>query len=144
MPITHSLSSLKALIVDDHFLTRDVLRDILQDCNVTQIHTAPDGPEAIDRIQTAYDAGRPYDIVFLDWNIPTISGFDVLTHFRAKPEYANTAFVMFTAESEQQNIVKAIKAGATSYITKPASTSELSRKLSDILHWLQSQPSRKG
>ena len=74
------------------------------------MQTAADGNEAIDLVQKARDAGQSYDIVFLDWNMPTISGLEVLTYFRAKTEYADTAFVMLTAESEQQNIMKAIKA----------------------------------
>jgi two-component system chemotaxis response regulator CheY len=61
----------------------------------------------------------------------------VLSYFRAKAEYATTAFVMLTAESEQQNIMKAIKAGATSYIVKPVSPSDLSKKLAEIFEWIK-------
>ncbi len=131
------LANLKVLIADDHFLIRQFVRNTLQDSKITNIQTAADGNEAIDLVQKAYDVNQPYDVVFLDWNMPTISGLEVLSYFRAKPEYMNTAFVMLTAESEQQNIMKAIKAGATSYIIKPISPSDLGKKLSEIHEWIK-------
>jgi len=131
------LANLKILIADDHFLIRQFVRNTLQESKITNIQTAADGNEAIDLVQKAQDIAQPYNIVFLDWNMPTISGLEVLSYFRAKPEYSSTAFVMLTAESEQQNIMKAIKAGATSYIVKPVSPTDLSKKLFEIYEWIK-------
>ena len=131
------LAQLKILIADDHFLVRQFVRNTLQEAKITNIQTAADGNEAIDLIQKAMDVKQPYDIVFLDWNMPTISGLEVLNYFRTRAEYAKTAFVMLTAESEQQNIMKAIKAGATSYIIKPVSPGDLSKKLFEIHEWIK-------
>ncbi|MER2520395.1 MAG: response regulator [Bdellovibrionales bacterium] len=135
--MSSQLANLKVLIADDHFLIRQFVRNTLQDSKVTNVQTAADGNEAIDLVQKAHECNQPYDIVFLDWNMPTISGIEVLNYFRARPEYAGTAFVMLTAESEQQNIMKAIKAGATSYIIKPVSPSDLSKKLFEIHEWIK-------
>jgi two-component system chemotaxis response regulator CheY len=135
--VSSQLANLKVLVADDHFLIRQFVRNTLQDSRITNVQTAADGNEAIDLVQKAYDAGQPYDVVFLDWNMPTISGLEVLSYFRAKSEYTATAFVMLTAESEQQNIMKAIKAGATSYIVKPVSPSDLSKKLIEIFEWIK-------
>lgn len=131
------LTLLKILIADDHFLVRQFVRNTLQESKITNIQTAADGNEAIDLVQKAHDINQPFDIVFLDWNMPTVSGLEVLNYFRARPEYADTAFVMLTAESEQQNIMKAIKAGATSYIIKPVSPGDLSKKLFEIHEWIK-------
>jgi len=131
------LAQLKVLIADDHFLIRQFVRNTLQEAKITNIQTAADGNEAIDLIQKARDTKQSYDVVLLDWNMPTISGLEVLSYFRAKPEYADTAFVMLTAESEQQNIMKAIKAGATSYIIKPVSPADLGKKMFEINEWLK-------
>ncbi len=131
------LAQLKILIADDHFLVRQFVRNTLQEAKITNIQTAADGNEAIDLIQKAQESDQRYDIVFLDWNMPTISGLEVLNYFRTRPEYSETAFVMLTAESEQQNIMKAIKAGATSYIIKPVSPSDLSKKLFEIHEWVK-------
>jgi two-component system, chemotaxis family, chemotaxis protein CheY len=131
------LSELKVLIADDHFLVRQFVRNTLQESKISNIQTAADGNEAIDLIQKAREAKQPYDVVFLDWNMPTVSGLEVLNYFRARSEYADTAFVMLTAESEQQNIMKAIKAGATSYIIKPVSPADLGKKLMEIHEWIK-------
>ena len=131
------LAELKILIADDHFLVRQFVRNTLQESKITDIQTAADGNEAIEMIQKAKEGGHPYDVVFLDWNMPTISGLEVLNYFRPRSDYSDTAFVMLTAESEQQNIMKAIKAGATSYIIKPVSPSDLSKKLLEIHEWIK-------
>ena len=133
----NQLSQLKILIADDHFLVRQFVRNTLQEAKVSNIQTAADGNEAIDMVQKAKEVNQPYDIVFLDWNMPTVSGIEVLNYFRGQPDYAETAFVMLTAESEQQNIMKAIKAGATSYIIKPVSPADLSKKLVEIYQWIE-------
>ena len=131
------LESLRVLVADDHFLIRQFVRNTLKESKIENVQTAADGSEAIDLVQKARLANQSYDVVFLDWNMPTISGLEVLSYFRAKPEYADTAFVMLTAESEQQNIMKAIKAGATSYIVKPVSPADLGKKLFEINEWLK-------
>ena len=131
------LASLKVLVADDHFLIRQFVRNTLQEAKIVNVATASDGNEAIELIQKAKDEKAAFDIVFLDWNMPTISGLEVLSFFRAKADFADTAFVMLTAESEQQNIMKAIKAGATSYIIKPVSPGDLSKKLFEINEWLK-------
>ena len=131
------LANLKILVVDDHFLVRQFVTNTLKEANVQSVMTANDGNEAIDLVQKSHDEGAPFDIVLLDWNMPTVSGIEVLSYFRVKPEYATTAFVMLTAESEQQNIMKAIKAGATSYIVKPVSAADLSKKLFEVNEWLK-------
>ncbi|MCL2474343.1 MAG: response regulator [Alphaproteobacteria bacterium] len=133
----NQLNTLKILIADDHFLIRQFVTNALMELKIENVQGANDGNEAIDMIQRAKQEGAPYDVVFLDWNMPTILGIEVLSYFRAKPEYADTAFVMLTAESEQQNIMKAIKAGATSYIVKPVSAPDLGKKIFEINEWLK-------
>lgn len=138
------LANLKVLVADDHFLIRQFVRNTLKESKIENVQTAADGNETIELVQKAKGVNEPYDIVFLDWNMPTISGLEVLSYFRAKPEYSDTAFVMLTAESEQQNIMKAIKAGATSYIVKPVSPADLGKKLFEINEWLKRKRQAAG
>jgi two-component system chemotaxis response regulator CheY len=133
------LPSLKVLIADDHFLIRQFVRRALTDAGMLNVDLANDGSEAMDFINKADDDNSVYDVLFLDWNMPVLSGGDVLSNVRNKKNYNNSAVVMFTAESEKQNIMKAIKMGATSYILKPISPSELSRKLREIVEWIESR-----
>ena len=74
--LTNQMSDLKVLIVDDHFLIRQFVRNTLQDTKIGDVQTAADGNEAIDLIQKAQNINQPYDVVFLDWNMPTVSGLE--------------------------------------------------------------------
>ncbi len=128
---------LKILIADDHFLIRQFVKRTLMDSGMENVEMVNDGNEAVDAINVSIEKKDLYDIVFLDWNMPVMAGIDVLAYIRAKPEYQNSAVVMFTAESEKQNIMKAIKMGATSYILKPIAPMELNKKIREIMDWLQ-------
>lgn len=128
---------MKVLVVDDHFLIRQIVCNTLHEAKISNIQTTGDGHEAIELVNKAREAGQPYDIVFLDWNMPTITGLEVLNYFRAKPEYADTAFIMLTVESDQDKVITAIKAGATAYIIKPVSQIVLGKKLAEIYEWLK-------
>ena len=129
--------SLRILLADDHFLIRQFVRRTLTDMGITEIDTVNDGNEAVDAISRSVAEDKIYDIVFLDWNMPNLSGIDVLAYVRSKPQYQNSAVVMFTAESEKNNIMKAIKMGATSYILKPISPADLNKKVMEIMDWIE-------
>ncbi|MBY0428906.1 MAG: response regulator [Alphaproteobacteria bacterium] len=129
----------KILIADDHFLIRQFVKRTLVDSGIENIDLVNDGNEAIDFINASIEKKDLYDIVFLDWNMPILSGIDVLSYIRTKSQYQNAAIVMFTAESEKQNIMKAIKMGATSYILKPIAPMELNKKIREIMDWLASR-----
>jgi len=129
----------KILIADDHFLIRQFVKRTLVDSGFQNIDLANDGTEAVEAITTSLANKNLYDIIFLDWNMPQMSGIDVLAYIRTKPQYQNTAIVMFTAESEKQNIMKAIKMGATSYILKPIAPIELNKKIREVMDWLKNR-----
>jgi two-component system, chemotaxis family, chemotaxis protein CheY len=135
--MVNQLTDMRVLVADDHFLIRQVVSNTLQEAKISNVQMTGDGHEAIELVKKARDAGQPYNIVFLDWNMPTVSGLEVLNYFRAKQEYADTAFVMLTVESDQDKVMTAIKAGATSYIVKPVSQAHLGRKLAEIYEWIK-------
>lgn len=139
-----SSSSPRILIADDHFLIRQFVRRTLMDNNLNDVDMVNDGNEAVEAITDSLKRNNPYEIVLLDWNMPTLSGIDVLAYIRSKPQYANSAVVMFTAESERANIMKAIKMGATSYILKPISPVDLNKKIREILEWLKTHSQSKA
>jgi two-component system chemotaxis response regulator CheY len=142
--LTTELPSLKVLIADDHFLIRQFVRRTLTDAGMMNVDMANDGDEAMDFINKADDTDKVYDVIFLDWNMPMLSGGDVLSNVRNKKAYNNSAVVMFTSEAEKQNILKAIKMGATSYIQKPISPSELGKKLREIVEWIDNRRHAKA
>lgn len=127
----------KILIADDHFLIRQFVKRTLMDSGLDRVDMVNDGNDAVEAINASIEKKDLYDIVFLDWNMPVMAGIDVLAYIRTKHVYQNSAVVMFTAESEKQNIMKAIKMGATSYILKPIAPMELNKKIREIMDWLQ-------
>jgi two-component system chemotaxis response regulator CheY len=79
-------------------------------------------------LDAAYNSS-PFDLVFLDWNMPEMDGFSLLQKCRADVRFKNLPIVMVTAESERQYVLKALSAGATDYITKPFSNETLRQKI---------------
>jgi CheY-like chemotaxis protein len=126
------LKEYKCLVVDDHLLSRQVVISTLKQQEITAIDSATDGIDALEKIRAAAAAGAAYNVVFLDWSMPKMSGYDVLMQVRQEKQNADTAIILVSAESEDINVVKALEAGATAYITKPFKPEILVKKLGDI------------
>ena len=76
--------------------------------------------------------------------MPMIAGIDVLRHFRMDAAFANTAFVMLTAKSEKTEVLEAVKAGATAYMTKPISHAMISKKIAEVAAMLKTKAKAKA
>lgn len=137
-----SLETRRILIVDDHALLRHMVTNALKPLGLKQPDWALDGDEAIEKITAAQAQATPYDVVFLDWNMPRMSGIDVLRACRKDKNLDSMAIIMLTAEAEPDNIVRAIEAGATAYITKPFQPEILISKLQDVIAWRDKQLDR--
>lgn len=130
-------TALKILVVDDNVMMRSILINYLKERGVQDIRTADNGSLALQMIEEAKSLGAPYDIVFLDWNMPGTSGFEVLSQCRNNPKHGKMAIVMVTAENKQRSVLEAIKAGATAYMIKPVSKAEMDTKFSQVCSWLK-------
>jgi two-component system, chemotaxis family, chemotaxis protein CheY len=124
--------SSRVLVVDDFEMMRFVLTKALKEMGVTNVEEAEHGKQAIDKLADADIAGAPYELVFCDWNMPEATGMEVLQFCRVMPSYQKIPFVMVTAEAESQNVIQAIKSGATDYIVKPVTPEDLAKKLDKI------------
>ena len=133
------LKDCRFLVVDDHLLLRQTVDRMLNDFGVTSIDTAVDGIVALDKIKAAAASSTPYHIVLLDWSMPNLSGYEVLTTCRGDASLNGMAIVMLTAESEDINIIKALDAGATAYVTKPFTPEMLLAKLEDVILWFKNR-----
>lgn len=133
---TPALNQLRVLVVDDQMLMRTVITQNLKKIGFSEIHTAQNGEEAWREIQDCQRMRQPYDIVFLDWNMPVLDGMTVLSNCRKDKTFSRMAIVMVTAEQEKKNVLKAIEVGATSYIVKPVSFEALEKNVQRILEWL--------
>ena len=129
-------SSPRVLIVDDYFIARQVVANVMRDLNITDVAVASDGQAGWTAIEEAHKEGKPFDVVFLDRNMPVVEGIDVLKHFRALPEHAETAFIMISAATESREVLETIKAGADAFIGKPVSAETVAKKFQDVLDGL--------
>lgn len=125
----------RCLIIDDHALVRRMVRAILQEQGIATLDEATGGADGLARLAQAAADGKPYTTVFLDWSMPEMSGYDVLLAIRSDPRHAAAAVVMLTAEADDTNIVKAMEAGATAYVTKPFKPETITEKLAAIAAW---------
>ena len=124
----------RILIVDDFEIVRIMLRNALGNLGHTDIDEAEDGQVALQKIQAAEFETKPYTIVFCDWNMPNMTGIEVLEAVRKNPHYAKLPIVMVTAEAEQKQVVQALRSGATDYIVKPIAPDILEKKVNKILN----------
>jgi two-component system chemotaxis response regulator CheY len=114
---------MRALIVDDSRFVRGFLRGLLEPKGI-ECEEAGDGQAGLDLIR----GGRPFDIVLLDWNMPVMSGFDMLKELRAEG-YDGVKVLMVTTEAENDFILRALDAGADEYLMKPFDHEALDEKL---------------
>lgn len=124
---------LKILLVDDFEMIRSLLKQALKQLGHTDLTEAVDGIDALEKITKATESGQPYDLVFLDWNMPKMTGIEVVQKCKSDPNLKDIPFIMITAEREQKSVVTALKAGVSDYVIKPFSPRQLSSKIERIL-----------
>lgn len=120
--------SIKILIVDDFATMRRILKNILKQLGFTNVTEADDGTTALDLLKS-----NSFDLIISDWNMPKMTGLDLLKTVRATPEYKDIPFLMVTAEAQKQNVIDAVQAGVSNYVVKPFTADQISEKLTKIL-----------
>ncbi|NPV05759.1 MAG: chemotaxis protein CheY [Syntrophaceae bacterium] len=120
--------NLKILIVDDFATMRKVIRNLLKQGGFENIVEAEDGAAALRVLKS-----QPVDFIISDWNMPNMSGLDLLKAVRADDELKALPFLMVTAEALKDNVVAAVKAGVSNYIVKPFTAEVLNEKIEKIV-----------
>ena len=100
---------MKVLVVDDFATMRKIVRNILKQIGFEDITEAEDGSVALRLIKS-----EPVGLVVSDWNMPNMSGLDLLKEIRKNPQTASLPVLMVTAEGLKENVMEAVKAGAGS------------------------------
>ena len=127
-------ADIKILVVDDMTTMRKIIKNMLTQTGFTNISEADDGATAWPLIQGAIKDGVPFEFIVSDWNMPQMSGLDLLKNVRATPGLEKLPFLMITAEAEQGNVVIAVKAGVSNFIVKPFSAQVLKDKIDRIFN----------
>jgi len=119
--------NMKILVVDDFATMRRIVKNILVQLGFKNIVEADDGTTAVDVLKS-----EKIDLIISDWNMPKMTGLDLLKHVRNDAKIAETPFIMVTAEAQQDNIILAVKAKVSQYIVKPFTAETLGEKLEKV------------
>ena len=94
----------------------------------TDVDEAEDGVVGLAKLQNGN-----FDFVVSDWNMPNMSGIDMLRAIRADQKLRNIPVLMVTAEAKKENIIEAAQAGASGYVVKPFTAVTLEEKMNKVL-----------
>jgi len=118
---------MKFLVVDDFSTMRRIVRNLLKELGFTDVQEAEDGIDALNKLR-----GGDFDFVVSDWNMPNMTGIDLLRAIRADATLKHLPVLMVTAEAKRENIIEAAQAGASGYVVKPFTSATLDEKLKKI------------
>lgn len=128
MAISILKPNLKILVVDDFPTMRRIVKTLMKQNGYTNFTEAEDGEQALRMLHAEMD----YEMVVSDWNMPNMTGLELLKAVRADEKLKHLPFLMVTAEAEKENIIEAVKAGVSNYIVKPFTGQALKDKLDKI------------
>jgi two-component system chemotaxis response regulator CheY len=119
--------NMKFLVVDDFATMRRILRNLLKELGFSNIDEAEDGNIAMQKLRSA-----KFDFVVTDWNMPNMTGIELLRQIRADAALKHLPVLIVTAEARKENIIEAAQAGASGYVVKPFTAATLDEKLKKI------------
>lgn len=117
----------KFLVVDDFSTMRRIVRNLLKELGFVNVQEAEDGVDALAKLRAG-----DFDFVVSDWNMPNMTGLELLKHIRADAKLKHLPVLMVTAEAKKENIIEAAQAGASGYVVKPFTAATLDEKLKKI------------
>jgi len=119
--------NMKILIVDDFSTMRRIIKNLLRDLGFNNTSEADDGATALPMLKSG-----KFDFLVTDWNMPGMTGIELLKSVRADPELMALPVLMVTAEQKKEQIVEAAQAGVNGYIVKPFTATTLKEKIDKI------------
>lgn len=119
--------NMKILIVDDFSTMRRIIKNLLRDLGFTNTVEADDGTTALPILQ----AGS-IDFLITDWNMPGMTGIELLRVVRADEKLKSIPILMVTAEAKRDQIIAAAQAGVNGYVVKPFTAVALKEKIEKI------------
>ncbi|MCP3676742.1 MAG: chemotaxis protein CheY [Deltaproteobacteria bacterium] len=119
--------SMKILVVDDFSTMRRIVKNLLKELGYQNFEEADDGANALAKLKSG-----KYDFIVSDWNMPNMTGLELLKAVRADGDLKAIPFLMVTAEAQQENVIQAVQAGVSNYVVKPFTAATLQEKLDKI------------
>ncbi|MBT3982179.1 MAG: response regulator [Bacteriovoracaceae bacterium] len=127
-------NSINFLVVDDYPSIRKMLKANLKDIGFKgKILEADSASSALEVL-----AEEKIDFIISDWRMPKMSGLEFLEKVRSDNSYDNVPFLFVTTVNEKDNVIEAIKAGASNYMIKPWKPDSLAEKIGEC--WKKHNP----
>jgi two-component system, chemotaxis family, chemotaxis protein CheY len=118
---------MKFLVVDDSATMRRIVVNSLQRIGFTNFVEAADGVEGLAK----YDSSIGF--VITDWNMPNMSGTEMVQALRQREDGRTVPVLMVTARSVREDIITALEAGVNNYIVKPFTPQVLKEKIESLI-----------
>ncbi|HVL00325.1 MAG TPA: chemotaxis response regulator CheY [Dongiaceae bacterium] len=118
---------MKILIVDDFSTMRRIIKNLLRDLGFTNTQEADDGSSALPLLKAS-----DFDFLITDWNMPGMTGIDLLKAVRSDDKLKSLPVLMVTAEAKREQIIEAAQAGVNGYVVKPFTAQALKEKIEKI------------
>ncbi len=122
---------MKILIVDDFSTMRRIIKNLLRDLGFTNTQEADDGATALPMLKNG-----DFDFLVTDWNMPGMTGIELLKQVRADQRLSSLPVLMVTAEAKRDQIIEAAQAGVNGYVVKPFTAQALKEKIDKIFERL--------
>ena len=123
---------MKILIVDDFSTMRRIIKNLLRDLGFTNTSEADDGKTALPMLK-----GGGFDFLVTDWNMPGMSGIELLKAVRADDKLKTIPVLMVTAEAKRDQIIEAAQSGVSGYVIKPFTAAALKEKIDKIFERIE-------
>ena len=122
------MNETKILVIDDVASMRHVTKSILLIADYTNVKQAKDGEEALGVLQN-----EAFDLIICDWEMPNMSGLELLIEIKKNEKIKDTPFLMLTSNTDESKVDIALKKGANDYVIKPIQPSILLEKINNCL-----------
>ncbi len=124
--------NMKILVVDDFATMRGIIKNLLRDLGFNNVSEADDGNTALPILRTGN-----FDFLITDWNMPIMTGLDLLKAVRGDAKLAKLPILLVTAEAKRDQIVEAAQAGVNGYVVKPFTANTLKDKIDKIFERIE-------
>ncbi len=121
-------AGMKVLVVDDFSTMRKIIKNNLKGMGFNNIVEAENGQKALEELKK-----ESIGLIISDWNMPVMTGIELLKAVRGDAGLKSIPFVMVTAEGQKDNVMEAAKAGVSNYVVKPFTPDTFSEKLQKVL-----------
>ena len=121
-------TSIKVLVADDFATMRRIVKGVLKQMGFDKIVEAEDGSIALEALKK-----EEVGLIISDWNMPNMTGLDLLKAVRSDDGLKGIPFIMVTAEGLKENVLEAVKSGVTNYVVKPFTPEAFSEKIQAAL-----------